>query len=332
MADTNKISTIQGMRGIAAGLVLVHHLTHSAPRFGFEQVNPWLEQFGSAGVDVFFLISGFLIASILRGTDDTRSFLLRRVIRVVPLLLVTNCVTVMFNVRLGVMPDPWTVLSSCLMLPGMLQLPIIQPHAWSLSYEFAFYTSAAVFAASWRRSPWWAAVAGLLWLAVAVPPNPRFLYMVVGGVVAFHRVHWTLPSLPLVLLFAALVSGMLVQHGMFSSLAQVPVWLYVTSLPVGYLTLCSVLKPDRVSRSVLESWPLQQLGLVSYSFYMWQNLVIWSYKQWWPDVGGVVQLALFTVVVVTTVTVFSWLSYRTIEEDSARFLRRRLLAPSRHHA
>jgi exopolysaccharide production protein ExoZ len=152
MSGKKKIEVIQGLRGVAAGLVVVHHLALQVESFGLPSFSHGFTHFGASGVDIFFLISGYLIASILRKSDDTRGFLLKRAIRVVPLLWVTNVVTVGYNVQLGRWPDPWVFLSSSVMLPGMVKLPIVQPYAWSLSYEFAFYTSAALFAMAFRRS------------------------------------------------------------------------------------------------------------------------------------------------------------------------------------
>jgi peptidoglycan/LPS O-acetylase OafA/YrhL len=173
-----------------------------------------------------------------------------------------------------------------------------------------------------------AAVAGLLWLAIAVPANPRFSYLIIGGLVAFRHLPWRLPTIPLLLLFGMTTTGMLSSGGMFATLSELSIGLYALSLPLGYLTFCAVLKPDEISRAVLENRQLQWFGTISYSFYMWQNHVIFGLHQYWPDSEGWLSYATFAVVIFVVATIFSWLSYRVIELDAARFLRL-LLLPKR---
>jgi peptidoglycan/LPS O-acetylase OafA/YrhL len=77
---------VDGLRALAVGAVLVYHL------------NPaWLPG-GYLGVDIFFVISGFLISSILlkgweNGTFSFKDFYLRRARRILPALLVVVAVT-----------------------------------------------------------------------------------------------------------------------------------------------------------------------------------------------------------------------------------------------
>ena len=65
-----KLRSIQVMRALAATLVLLHHV------FDFP--------LGAAGVDLFFVISGFIIASVAPGKDPVE-FLVKRGVRIYPL-------------------------------------------------------------------------------------------------------------------------------------------------------------------------------------------------------------------------------------------------------
>src|SRR5690348_9676778 len=80
---TGYIRELDGLRGIAILLVMVHRLY---PR---ELVTPWYVEGGWIGVDLFFVVSGFLIAGILLDTRDDegyfRNFYARRVLRIFPL-------------------------------------------------------------------------------------------------------------------------------------------------------------------------------------------------------------------------------------------------------
>ena len=80
------IDGIQFMRGIAALMVVAHHARHY-----FAEADAWTNV-GSRGVDIFFVISGFIMAhstAAYRADGDRAGeagrFLLRRVLRVVPL-------------------------------------------------------------------------------------------------------------------------------------------------------------------------------------------------------------------------------------------------------
>jgi peptidoglycan/LPS O-acetylase OafA/YrhL len=76
---------LDGLRGIAILAVLLFHLGGKLPGLHFE----FASQYGWAGVDLFFVISGFLITGILLGSVDSehyfRNFYMRRVLRIWPL-------------------------------------------------------------------------------------------------------------------------------------------------------------------------------------------------------------------------------------------------------
>src|SRR5688500_18177526 len=73
------IRALGGLRGLAIILVLLYHLFPFFP----------LSKFGWSGVDLFFVLSGFLITGILLDTVHEkyywRNFITRRVLRIFPL-------------------------------------------------------------------------------------------------------------------------------------------------------------------------------------------------------------------------------------------------------
>src|SRR5690348_9744481 len=81
----NRISELDGLRGIAILLVLVFHFT---PRSGPLSFLVHVFQLGWTGVDLFFVLSGFLITGILVDTVGHRSyyrnFIVRRCLRIFP--------------------------------------------------------------------------------------------------------------------------------------------------------------------------------------------------------------------------------------------------------
>ena len=88
MARTERLRTLDGLRGIAILLVLVLHFTMyggTAPAAGFDLLVHRVAVAGWIGVDLFFVLSGFLITGILvdaKGEEGYfRTFYLRRLLR-----------------------------------------------------------------------------------------------------------------------------------------------------------------------------------------------------------------------------------------------------------
>jgi exopolysaccharide production protein ExoZ len=135
---------IQMLRGIAAILVVLHHSLEES--FG-SNVGPrspdWLTTFGASGVDIFFVISGFIMLYVSFPPDGApilpAKFLARRVARIYPLywffclifLLVVTC-----GFLRSAVVTPSNIVASILLLPGPDRLIGI---SWTLSYEIYFY-------------------------------------------------------------------------------------------------------------------------------------------------------------------------------------------------
>lgn len=84
------LPVLDGVRGIAILLVLAHHLSLSlGTEFHVSGILPSLARFGWCGVDLFFVLSGFLITGILYDSKESdgyfRNFYMRRVLRIFPL-------------------------------------------------------------------------------------------------------------------------------------------------------------------------------------------------------------------------------------------------------
>src|SRR5947209_4966095 len=83
-----QIPALDGIRGIAVLMVMAFHFSKS-PTNGLERVLARMSMPGQTGVDLFFVLSGFLITGILldsRGhRNSLRTFYVRRVLRIFPL-------------------------------------------------------------------------------------------------------------------------------------------------------------------------------------------------------------------------------------------------------
>jgi peptidoglycan/LPS O-acetylase OafA/YrhL len=83
------IPALDGLRGIAIILVMLHHFTYYRPTAGIDALIGDVLFFFWTGVDLFFVLSGFLITGILLDTRDSEryfsTFYARRVLRIFPL-------------------------------------------------------------------------------------------------------------------------------------------------------------------------------------------------------------------------------------------------------
>lgn len=140
--SSNKLEGIQILRGYAAMLVVVTHLWSA----GLVSSTLRFSRIGGLGVDIFFIISGFIMCYSLRDRvrpGDSVQFLKKRVIRVYPIyLLVLIPFLFQYLARNMGSVDPLLVIGNLLLAPSFFDSPeyrmLVGP-AWTLTYELFFY-------------------------------------------------------------------------------------------------------------------------------------------------------------------------------------------------
>lgn len=134
-------SQMQCLRGIAAILVLLFHFAPQLERYGLSYILPSIEKWGFWGVDIFFVLSGFVIAlsseRLLGGQDGFR-FILKRSLRV--FLGYWPALALWLGVAgvLGWNINEDKLLVSFFLLSGSMGGYVLSI-AWSLYYELLFY-------------------------------------------------------------------------------------------------------------------------------------------------------------------------------------------------
>jgi exopolysaccharide production protein ExoZ len=146
---------LQVLRGIAALMVMTAHtelfwyMATSDPRAANFPAN------GALGVDIFFIISGFVVtyATVRRSgsTESAGTFIARRFLRIAPTYWLMSCVAVAILVwhhlqgePISTYPSPigYYILGSFLFLPlplhGTISAPVLAV-GWSLNIEMYFY-------------------------------------------------------------------------------------------------------------------------------------------------------------------------------------------------
>src|SRR5690349_3202734 len=84
-----RLPALDGLRGLAIMLVMLHHMTVMTSQVPVDQAFAMVAHFGWAGVNLFFVLSGFLITGILYEAKGSqfyfRNFYARRILRIFPL-------------------------------------------------------------------------------------------------------------------------------------------------------------------------------------------------------------------------------------------------------
>ncbi len=277
--------SIQYLRGLAAlGVLLFHASQRAGAAFGA----------GAAGVDVFFVISGFIMWTIsARRAAGPGDFLLRRAGRIAPLYWTITLLVVGLDVlRPSLFPNMRLtaphVIQSLLFLPHRdptgAVAPVIVP-GWTLNYEAFFYiVFALTLLAPVGRRAWalTAALGGLCllglflphgrWAAVDTYSDPLILEFVAGAWLAKAAAAGRLGSLPAAV--AAIGAGVAILTVVAVTGADPQGWarLLYWGLPA-LLIVWGALSLEGAGRLPLFA-PLKLLGDASYSLYLIHGLAL----------------------------------------------------------
>jgi exopolysaccharide production protein ExoZ len=146
-ASTSQLVSIQLLRALAAlGVVLSHVHLDFVTRLNLPDALPNLGP-GMAGVDVFFVISGFVMVHaserLFGAPGATQTFLARRFARIVPLYWAVTTIYVLLSWAPGARSqyEPSLILASYLFWPHWREngfFPVVGL-GWTLNYEMLFY-------------------------------------------------------------------------------------------------------------------------------------------------------------------------------------------------
>jgi peptidoglycan/LPS O-acetylase OafA/YrhL len=306
MTANRSIPSLDGLRAGSIALVIVGHslaYLHGDPvRFPFTQ----LSELGKSGVDVFFVISGFLITHILlreqqsTGTIRLRSFYFRRFFRIFPPFYAYLLVVAVLSF-LGIFPQEardlvsagtytWNYASHS----GSWMLG----HTWSLSLEEQFYLlwPPCLVLLGKKRSTWLAL--GL----IAVSPGIRVLSYIVAPSLRGNEATLLHTRLDIIMFGCAM--ALLWDEPRFQNLARrllLRPWFFVFAIAyivvispclstafaapydwtlgytlrgvlVSFVLLYVVKQPDSKPGLVLNLPGVRHVGVISYSLYLWQQM------------------------------------------------------------
>ncbi|HTZ11027.1 MAG TPA: acyltransferase [Candidatus Margulisiibacteriota bacterium] len=303
MAD-KRIPSLDGLRGVSILLVILGHLSYLLPK----RIPRYFTLFiySNVGVIIFFVISGFLITTLLlneksshRGQVNVRLFYIRRFLRIVPVNFLYICVILLCNKVFSLGYARSSFWHAFTYTVNFLGAPWILGHLWSLSVEEQFYLF-------W---PWvtrlsFKAITGFAVAIIVYAPLVRVIFylypnwqfitlapffrhadsLMIGCLLAISRHSW--PELwksPLLknrilclfsiftifsITFLSSISQLIRHH---SGYLFVPLGTTIISLCAAYIIASTTTDKKNILYSFLNHPLICYIGILSYSIYIWQQ-------------------------------------------------------------
>lgn len=327
---------LQILRAIAAFGVIVRHTLEMSNGSEAGRFSPdWVTTSGAAGVDLFFVISGFIMVYVSfppgQSPDSPKRFIIKRATRIFPLYWICSAVIAAICAVgfLKNMPiDYYTVVNSIFILPGEKLVFV----AWTLSYELYFYIVFAICLNFRKILPTSISTIFLMFGGILIgremqdstfsdfissPLALEFCFGIALALLFSAARKWKVPSAlgPLGFLII-IVSPIFVPHPDASPALRVIVW----GLPAT-LIVAAFLEIERPQSKAGGAAVL--LGDSSYALYLTHVFVMMAYG--WviksTFVGGMSQ-AVFAPAIVFLCLVIGVLTYLYVERPALDFVRR----------
>ncbi|VVN99440.1 acyltransferase family protein [Pseudomonas fluorescens] len=345
--NKHRLALVDALRCFAALWVVLFHLSEGnhIPTL-LAAIPDWLRYIvfdaGHLGVPVFFVLSGIVMAAttflVPMNTANAANFVARRLVRLAPPYYVA--------VALGVLviavkhmsgqneieiPSITDILGHLMFLQGFLGIENIITVFWTLCIEVQFYIAFAVLlwladqarggeALQMRSvSIWVSALLALLWptgLIHSIGWQGGFIafwFSFMAGVLCAQTLTGTKQSRYIAVGYCALVLLIGV-----ASKNSFTVAVGLTGLSFCFLVISSA------TLGFLSSYPVQKIGLISYSLYLFHSPVIGTFMRLFRRLmpTGIASDVLATILAVAACIVFAAIAYMLVERPAIAWTRR----------
>lgn len=300
------LPSLDGIRAISIFLVIGSHV-YNAVNYNDSYNEPFKYIFhGILGVNIFFVLSGFLITYLLlkeeneHGKIDLKNFYIRRLLRIFPVYYLFIGVLFILDFTTKVNFSSCEYLSSLLFFKNFGCGQWIDSHLWSLAVEEQFYLLwpfVLAFAPKNKRMPF------ALLLIILSPFFRIYFYLnelpelrlhsfftnmdclMIGSLTGMYysekksfviRLLSFKPHIGRILAFTFIYTIWLLEVKLFLGWVTLPFGKTLQSIGISYLICSYVSLPVGIGYKLLNFKPLTFIGILSYSLYIWQQLFLTS--------------------------------------------------------
>jgi len=326
---------LDGLRGVSIIIVILAHI------FRFTKIGEYIN--GDIGVHIFFVISGFLITTIIlkerlnTGSVNFKNFYLRRSLRIFPVAYLFILVLVFLNYFFHLEIKAKSIISAALYLKNIPSKNITDwytGHFWTLSIEEQFYILVPIVLINNVNNYLKIAfvfIFSMLILEIiilsgvyTIPLNTLFYKAIFGLINIFGKGTSSIliGSLSSVFIFKGLINLKTIKVGYYSSITFfcLAICLFTISSdfflntfsPILFSIIISCIIVLNLTKNncmviILENRTLRFIGVLSYSLYIWQQL--FTYDQPWKNSFKYSNSILLNIVALVFVACTSYFLY-----------------------
>ncbi|WP_343531518.1 acyltransferase [Pedobacter sp.] len=340
------IPSLNGWRAIAILLVIIGHLKKTLQPTGMAYKILDNIIFAEFGVRIFFVLSGFLITTLLikekkkTGKINITNFFIRRILRIVPVLWAYLIIVAIlnqlfeFNLTLSHFIGPFLYINNFNFLPGTW----ILGHTWSLAVEEQFYLIWPFIFKYVNKKLSFCLILIILipFINVLAYLNPKFIVITlqpffkhaaaifIGAILSilwaknfygFNVKKYLTRNIFIISIILTFLINIAQYHGKFG-IILLPAGDFILNTCIAYMILFSILKNTAVYK-ILNTSIVISIGILSYSIYIWQQLFLIPYKTYaaWSEYF----FFPFNLVVIGIV---AYLSYHYLEKPFLKLKQR----------
>jgi len=304
--NVKHIPSLDGWRAVAIMMVILGHLMLTLQKGTLLHSILRLTVFGSLGVKIFFVLSGFLITTLLIKEKikfsevNIKNFFIRRSLRIVPVLYLYIVVIYLINLVLHLNLQIIHFLGPIFYVSNFL-IPTnawITGHTWSLAVEEQFYLMWP-FLFNFLRSTLLTCLSIILLIPLVkitqyyIPTSENYILapffipassIFTGALLSLLSFNSyfvkTLQNKNLYTSFFFIFSIVLIyfilhitSKGILGRIT-LPFGNILTDFCIGYLILFSIIRKKHLIFKILNQKIIVRIGVISYSLYIWQQLFI----------------------------------------------------------
>jgi peptidoglycan/LPS O-acetylase OafA/YrhL len=295
--QASHLPSLDGLRAVSILIVVVFHVLISyKTRFSFTFFN-----FANLGVQFFFVISGFLITTLLikekivKGDISLKNFYIRRFFRIVPVAYLYLTAVLLLNLVLNLHMHYVYLVASFLFVRNFFQtatgIDHLSSHYWSLSVEEQFYLLFPCIL-KWNYYVYICFTLGIIALSLLLDCLGCFGGLHFGGIAGMDFLIQVITqfqgivvgSLASVMLFkmnfsfdngskTVVNAGLLLvifllalYEGPFSNGLNI-----IKCTCFAMILIINLTASDSLIFRILNSGPMKLIGVLSYSIYIWQQ-------------------------------------------------------------